>query len=123
MIFRGSRPCRSSCQNLPHIDHIEDELTRDLGPINGFYLGNTSLALSRNLNLGPALVPILILTLVPTLVPTLLSSNELFKQFMKAYLESNQGPRQLSAERKQFFKAKMPDVCYRKLHIDYYHFC
>ena len=42
---------------------------------------------------------------------------------MKAYLESNQGPRQPRAERKQTFKAKVLEVYYSKLHIDYYHFC
>ena len=42
---------------------------------------------------------------------------------MKAYLESNQRPNQLLVECKQFFKAKMPDVYYGKLHMDCYHFC
>ena len=51
------------------------------------------------------------------------STNELFKQFMKAYLESNQGPCQPLAERKQPLKAKVLDVYYGKLHMDCYHFC
>ena len=42
---------------------------------------------------------------------------------MKAYLESNQGPRQLSAKCEQCFKVKVPEVYYGKLHIDCYHFC
>ena len=42
---------------------------------------------------------------------------------MKAYLESNQGPSQPPTKRKQSFKAKVPDVYYGKLHIDYYYFC
>ena len=57
----------------------------------------------------------------PTLVSP--STNELFKQFMKAYLKSNQGPSQPPEERKQPLKAKVSDVYYGKLHIDCYHFC
>ena len=60
----------------------------------------------------------------PTPIPssTPLSINELFQQFMKAYLESNQGPSQPPEERKRPFKAKVPDVYYGKLHMDCYHF-
>ena len=42
---------------------------------------------------------------------------------MKAYLESNQGPRQPLVERKQPLKAKVSKVYYGKLHIDCYYFC
>ena len=42
---------------------------------------------------------------------------------MKAYLESNQGPRQLPEEREQTFKAKVPEVYYGKSHMDCYQFC
>ena len=56
-----------------------------------------------------------------TLAPP--STNELFKQFMKAYLESNQGPSQPLEERKRPLKTKVPDVYYGKLHMDCYHFC
>ena len=42
---------------------------------------------------------------------------------MKAHLESNQGPKQLPEERKQTFKAKIPEVYYGKSHMDCYHFC
>ena len=42
---------------------------------------------------------------------------------MRAYLELNQGPRQPPAERERFFKAKIPEVYYNKLHMDCYHFC
>ena len=41
---------------------------------------------------------------------------------MKAYLESNHGPSQLLKERERPLKAKVPDVYYRKLHIDCYYF-
>ena len=41
---------------------------------------------------------------------------------MRAYLKLNQGPRQPLAERKQSFKAKVPELYYDKLHMDYYHF-
>ena len=49
-------------------------------------------------------------------------NDELFKRFIKAYLESNQGPSQSPKEHKQLFKAKVPDVYYGKLHMDCYHF-
>ena len=57
------------------------------------------------------------------LTPTPPSTNELFKQFMKAYLESNQGSNQPLKERKQPLKAKVPDTYYGKLHMDCYYFC
>ena len=64
-------------------------------------------------------------TLTPVSAPTFtpLSTDELFKQFMKAYLESNQRPSQLLAERKQTLKAKVLNVYYGKLYIDCYYFC
>ena len=55
--------------------------------------------------------------------PALLFTNELFKRFMKAYLESNQGPSQPLEERKRPLKAKVPDAYYGKLHMDCYYFC
>ena len=42
---------------------------------------------------------------------------------MKAYLETNQGPRQPPTERKQTFKVKVPEVYYGKSYMDCYHFC
>ena len=97
MAFGGSRPCRSPRRNLLLIDLVEDELARDPGWVKGPHLGSTSPALSRNSTSGPELIPALISAPVPAPAP--LSSNELFKQFMRAHLESNQGPRQSPAER------------------------
>ena len=57
----------------------------------------------------------------PTPAPP--STDELFKRFMKAYLESNQRPSQPPEERERPLKAKVPDVYYGKLHMDCYHFC
>ena len=123
MTSRGFRPYCSPCRNLFPIDHIEDKFAKHPGPANGSYLGSTSFATSCNHTLGLALVPALIPTPVLALAPILLLFNELFKQFMKAYLELNQGPRQPPAECKQLLKAKAPNVYYRKLHINCYHFC
>ena len=117
----GSRSYRSPRQNLPLLNSVEDELARDPGAVGDPHLGNTSLAPSCNPISGPELVPTLILALFPTPAPP--SSNKLFKQFMRIYLELDQGPGQPSAEREQSFKAKVPEVYYGKLHMNWYHFC
>ena len=121
MAPEGSDPYCSPRRNLLLINPIEDKLARDPGSVGGPHSGSTSPALSCNPTPGPKLVPALILALIPTSAPP--SSDELFKQFMKAYLESNQGPSRLPAEREQSFKAKVLDVYYGKLHMDCYHFC
>ena len=41
---------------------------------------------------------------------------------MKAYLESNQGPKQPLSKRKQSFKAKVPEMYYDKSHMNCYYF-
>ena len=117
----SSRPCRSLCRNLPPLDPVEDELAREPGPVGGFHSGSTSPALFRNPTPGPELVPALNPAPVPASAPP--SSDELFKQFMRAYLELNQGPRQPPAERGWSLKAKVLEVYYGKSHIDCYHFC
>ena len=48
---------------------------------------------SCNPILAPALVPALAPASVPALIPASVATNKLFKQFMKAYLEMNQGSR------------------------------
>ena len=101
---------------------MEDELARDQGPAEGSHSGSTSPAPSRNPTSGPALVPALIPASVPAPAPAPGSFDELFRQFMKAYLESQKPSRPL-AERERSLKAKVPDVYYEKLHIDCYHFC
>ena len=121
MAPKGSRPCCSPCQNFPPLDLVEDELAKKPGPVWGSYSGNTSPALFCNPTPGPKLVPALNPAPVPAPAP--FSFNKLFKQFMRAYLESNQGPRQPLAERKQFLKAKVPEIYYGKSHMDCYQFC
>ena len=125
MAPKGSCSHCSPHRNLPTLDSVEDELARELGPVGGPHSGSTSSALSRNPTPGPELVPALNPDPVPTPVsaPAPPSSDELFKQFIRAYLESNQGPRQLSAECERFLKVKVPEVYYGKSHMDCYHFC
>ena len=127
MAPRGSRPCRSPRRNLPPLDPVEDELAREPGPVGGPHSGSTSPALSRNPTPGPELVPALNPALnpapVPAPVPAPPASDELFRQFMRAYLESNQGPRPPPAERERFLKAKVLEVYYGKSYMDCYHFC
>ena len=121
----GSRLYHSPCWNLFPLDPVEDELARDPCPVGGPHSGSTSPALSCNPIPGPKLVPTLISTPVPAPIPAPAppSSDKLFKQFMRAYLESNQGPKQPSAERERLFKAKVLEIYYSKLHIDCYYFC
>ena len=125
MAPKGSRPCRSPCWNLLLCDPVEDELAREPGPVGGSHLDSTSPALSRNPTPSTKLVSAMNHTPIPTPVPAPapLSSDELFKQFMRAYLESNQGPKQPPAERERSFKAKVPEVYYGKSNIDCYYFC
>ena len=98
-----SRLYRSPRRNLFSTNSMEDELARNPGPVEDLHSGSTSPAPSRHLIPGPILVPAL--NLAPA--PASTSTNELFKKFMKAYLESNQRPRQPPAIRKQPFKAKV----------------
>ena len=56
-------------------------------------------------------------------LPAPSSTNELFKQFNKAYLEAKT-PASVQVEpRKQPLKARFLDVYYRNSHMDCYHFC
>ena len=89
MASEGFCPYCSPYRNLFPINHLEDELARDPSLAKGFHLDNTSLAPFCDSTLGLALVPALISALVLALAPVLLFFDELFKQFMKAYLESN----------------------------------
>ena len=106
-------PC--TCRNLGYnpLPGGKDELAKSLPE-----------ALTKSSN-TPTLSPAVFWALIPAPAPALVlfSTNKLFKQFMKAYLEFNQGPRQPLTEHKWIFKAKMLDVYYGKSHIDYYHFC
>ena len=115
---------RSPRRNLLLLDSIENELARNPGLVGGPYLYSTSPAPSRNPIPGSELVFVLISASVPTPISALAlpSFDELFKEFMRGYLESNQGSRQPLAERKQFLKAKISEVYYNNSHIDCYHF-
>ena len=77
--LKRSRPCCSPCWNL-----FPSSISPSLGP-----------ALFCNLTPGPTLISAPVIVLASTLVTT----NKLFKQFMKAYLESNHGARQPPTER------------------------
>ena len=121
MVPGGSRPCRSSCQNVFPIDPMEDELARNPGSVKSLHSGGISPAPSYNPTPGPKLVSALIPALFPA--PALPSSNKLFKQFMRIYLELNQRPNRLPVERERSLKAKVPDVYHGKLHMDCYYFC
>ena len=99
MASADSRFCQSFCQSFALIDLIEDELTRNPGPARGLYSNSSSPALSHNSILGPALVS----ALISASVSALILINELFKQFIKTYLELNQRFKQPLAEHKQSF--------------------
>ena len=105
--------CRSPRYNPP--SSCKDKLTG--GPLRALTKGSNISTLSPAISQASTPAPTLALTPAP------LSTNELFKQFMKAYLDSNQRLSQPPAERKRPLKAKVPDIYYGKLHIDWYHFC
>ena len=115
----SSHLCCFFCRNLPPIDFVEDELAREPGPVRDLYLDSTSPIPSRNSTLGPTLVS----ALIPISAFTLVFTNKFFKQFMKAYLELNQGTKQSPVERKQTLMTIILEVYYGKLHIDYYYSC
>ena len=92
MTPKGSRPHRSPRWNFPPIDPVENELVRDPGSVGGPHSSHSPVP-ARNPTSGPNLVPALIPALVPTPTSAPVPTNELFKKFMRAYLESNQGPR------------------------------
>ena len=102
-----SRPRRFPCRNLS-----PSSISLSPGPNP-----------SRHPTLGPAAVPAPAPAPVHSPALASVATNDLFKQFMKAYLEMNQGPRQPPAERERSFKAKILEVYYGKLHIECYHFC
>ena len=107
----GPRTCRSPRYNPPL--GSENELTR------GLLRASTE---SSNIpTTSPTISQAPILASTPASAPP--SINKLLKWFMKAYLESNQGPSQPRKECKRLFKTKGPEVYYSKLYIDYYYFC
>ena len=123
MASGGSCLYYSPCRNIPLIDPIEYELARDPGLVGDPHSGTTSAALSCNPTPDPNLIPALISAPVPALSSTPVLTNKLFKQFMKAHLESNQEPKQPPMERKRHLKAKVFVEHYGKLHMDCYYFC
>ena len=98
---------------------MKDKLARDLDSVEGPHSGNISSALSCHPTLG--FTPVSAVNLAPASASA--TTNELYKKFMKAYLESNQEYRQPPVKLEQSFKAKVPVVYYNKLHMDCYHFC
>ena len=106
--------CRSPCQNP--FPTGGNKLAR-AAPNEGSGTPTFTLTVSQ------APTPALVVT------PIVISNpdNELFKQFMKVYLEA-QTPAETSAEMdtepcKRPFKAWLPDLYYRDLHIECYWFC
>ena len=115
----GPRARRSPRQNLPPIG--KDELagatpTRGSGaPTRGSGAPTPTSVVFR----APTPAPATALAVAPSL------DNELFKQFMKAYLEA-QVPGQTKIDPKpcdQSFKAQFLDLYYGNLHMDCYRFC
>lgn len=104
MALKSFCPCCFFCWNLFIINQVEDKLAKDQEAAKSSHSGSISPAPSYNLTTSLALVLALISALVSILVlvlaPALVSSDKLFKQFIKTYLESNQRPSQLLAGRK-----------------------
>ena len=85
----GSRSLGFPYRNLSAIDLVKNKLARDPDLVEGLQSDSTSFALSCNSTLDPALIP----TMIPAPAPILVPTNEFFQQFMRVYLELNQGPR------------------------------
>lgn len=110
MAPENSHLCRSPRRDVPPGNPVEDELAAGAqGPAGASTQGSLSPAPEAPQEPSPAPGQ-----------PT----EDLFKQFMKAFLESPktgaQGPTE-PCER--FLKARLPDLYLGKLHMDCYHFC
>ena len=108
----GPRVCRSPRRNPPLTG--EDELA-GAAPTEGSGTPIPTPVLSH----APTPAPATASAVAPS------SDNELFKQFMKAYLEA-QVPGRTEVDpkpRKQPLKAQFPDLYYSNLHINCYRFC
>ena len=111
------RTCRNLCHNSP--PGGEDELAGDLpgAPTKGSNTLTPSPPASR------AQIP------ASAEAPAPPSNEELFQQFMKAYLENqnqNQAPPPAPIQvelREQPLKARFPDLYYGNSHLDCYRFC
>ena len=75
---------------------MEDDYVRNLSPVDSLHLGNISPAPSYNYTPDPTLVLTLILVLFSTPVLASKSSDKLFRQFIKAYLEFHKSSRSLT---------------------------
>ena len=122
IVPKNSRPYCFFCRNLFPLDPVEDKLIKDPSQVESLHLGSTSPAPFCNPTPGPALVFAPVLAPVPTPAPAPIATNDLFQEFIKAFLKSNQRPKQLSAERKQLLKARVLKLYYGKSYIDSYHF-
>ena len=110
----GPCTCRSPCHNSRPVG--KDELA-GVAPTEGIGTPTPT----------PVVLPAPTLTPATTPAVALSSDNELFKQFMKAYLQA-QMPAQIAPETdsepcKQLLKARFPDLYYGNLHMDCYQFC
>ena len=79
IVPKGSRLCYSLYQNLLSINHVKDELARDLSSIKSSHLGSTSSAPSRNFTSSPALISALISAPIPAPASALPFSDKLFR--------------------------------------------
>lgn len=120
-IASNSRLCRSPCQNPPSANFVDKELTNGL---LGTFTENSGFLtpISQAFSCIPMLSVDLALTLAPIVVPTLNSNNELFKQFIKAYLETQiQLPAPAQIEPHECpLKVCFPKLNLGNLHIVYY---
>ena len=113
----GSRACRSPRCN-PRGNPTADPAGAAQGPAEGPAEDPAESASTAGSE--AATIPIH----VGTPAPTPPSTDELFKQFVQAYLESVKNPGQNQAEpREKPLKARNPDLYFGKSHIDCYNFC
>ena len=104
MAFGRLYPYYFSCRNFP-----PSSISPPSGPV-----------LSYNPTLGLALLLTPALASVIVLAPPLIPSDKFFKQFMKAYLETNQESRSPLLKRKRPFKDKVLEMHYDKLYQEFF---
>lgn len=112
----GPSICHSLCQNSLSVEPVGEPLTDVSGPA-----GRNSTFDSKTFS--GLIDPFCAFTPV-AFIPALFSTEKLFKQFVKIFMESVQNPGLIHTKpQKQLFKARFLNLYFGKSHMDFYYFC